>query len=131
MASANEPIPSFEVRALTIVCTDRWRSDRFYKEVLGAVDLPGEIGCRWYRLGSFTITLMPNADGPSPANLGEHPLNMLYLEVDDLEAARRHFERHEVPVIVPSDGQMMIITDPEGLPIEVWRRESDDREHLV
>ena len=83
---AQQQRPSFEVKALTIVCTDRWRSDRFYTEVLGAVALAGEIGCRWYQLGSFTITLMPNAAGPSPANFGEHSLNMLYLEVEDLES---------------------------------------------
>jgi hypothetical protein len=73
---------------------------------------------------------MPNATGPNPAVFGEDPLNMLYLEVDDLEVARRHFDRHKVAVIMPSDGQMIIIADPDGLPIEVWQREADDRELL-
>jgi catechol-2,3-dioxygenase len=117
-----DPAVAFEVRALTIVCADRWRADRFYREVLGAIALPGDLGCRWYRLGSFTITLVPNADGPSPAKFGEHPLNMLYLEVDDLQAAQRHFVRHDVRIIQSSDGQQMIIADPDGLPIEVWQR---------
>ena len=120
--------PSFQVKALTIVCTDRWRSDRFYREVLGAVDLSEDIGCRWYKLGSFTITLMPNANKRSPATFGEHTMTMLYLEVDDLEAAASHFARHQVEVIMPSDGQMMIIADPDGLPIEVWRREIESEE---
>jgi hypothetical protein len=39
-----KPKPTFQVKALTIVCSDRWRSDRFYKEVLGAVALPGDLG---------------------------------------------------------------------------------------
>ena len=121
--------PALEVKALTVVCTDPWRSDRFYTEVLGAVALPGDLGCRWYRLGSFTVTLMPNAVERSPAKFGEHTMTMLYLEVDDLEAARRHFAQHQVEVIVPSDGQMIVIADPDGLPIEVWQHEinSDER----
>ena len=117
--------PPFQVKALTIVCSDARRSGRFYQEVLGAVLLPGEITCQWYRLGSLTITLMPNADGRSPAIFGDHPMTMLYLEVEDLEVARLHFERHQVEVVVPSDGQMMIIADPDGLAIEVWQRGMD------
>jgi len=124
-----EPGPSFQVKAVTIVCSDDSRSDRFYREVLGAVVLPGEITCRWYRLGSFTITLMPNAEGRSPADFGQHPMTMLYLEVDDLEAARKQFARHKVEVVVPSDGQMMIVADPDGLPIEVWQREINSDEN--
>jgi len=124
-----EPGPSFQVKAVTIVCSDDSRSDRFYREVLGAVVLPGEITCRWYRLGSFTITLMPNAEGRSPADFGQHPMTMLYLEVDDLEAARKQFARHKVAVVVPSDGQMMIVADPDGLPIEVWQREINSDEN--
>jgi hypothetical protein len=69
--------PSFPVKALTIVCTDRWRSDCSYRELLGVVDLSGDIGCRWYKLGSFTITLMPNANKRSPATFGEHTMTML------------------------------------------------------
>jgi catechol 2,3-dioxygenase-like lactoylglutathione lyase family enzyme len=120
------PKPSFQVKALTIVCSDRDRSDRFYRTVLGAIALPGEIMCTWYRLGTFTFTLVPNGEGRSPARFGTHPLNMLYLEVDDLELAVRHLDRHRVEVIQPSDGQTMIIADPDGLPIEIWQREDDD-----
>jgi hypothetical protein len=29
---------------------------------------------------------------------------------------------------MPSDGQMMIIADPDGLPIEVWQREIESEE---
>ena len=72
---------------------------------------------------------MPNGRGRSPATFGEHPLNMLYLEVDDLEAAQRHFARHHVEVIMPCDSQMLIIADPDGLPIEVWRRVDEDADN--
>jgi catechol-2,3-dioxygenase len=123
--------PSFHVKALTIVCTDRWRSDQFYTEVLGAVALDGEITCRWYQLGSFTITVMSNAVERTPADFGQHPMMMLYLEVDDLELAEGHFARHKVEVIVPSDGQMMIIADPDGLPIEIWQHEDDTTEPIA
>ncbi len=121
-----KPKPSFQVKALTVVCSDRWRSHSFYTEVLGAVVLPRDITCKWYRLGTLTLTLMPNGEGRSPACFGEHPLFMLYLEVDDLETARAHFARHKVEVIQPCDGQMMIIADPDGLPIEVWQRQAEE-----
>ncbi len=73
---------------------------------------------------------MPNAEGPSPANFGDHPMTMLWLEVDDLENALEHFTSHQVEIVQPSDGQMTIIADPDGLPIEVWQRLSDDEEDL-
>jgi hypothetical protein len=49
-------------------------------------------------------------------------MNLLFLEVDDLESASRHFAWQNVEVIQPSDGQQMIIVDPDGLPIDVWQR---------
>ena len=113
--------PDFELKSLTIICVDRWRSGAFYEEVLGAVELPGDLGCKWYRLGSFTITLSPGALGRLPDD-PEHPMTMLWLEVDDLEAARRHFDHHQVEILQPSDEQMMTIADPDGLPIEIWER---------
>jgi hypothetical protein len=39
------------------------------------------------------------------------------------------FGRHQVEVFVPSDGQMMIVADPDGLPIEVWQREMNSDEN--
>jgi hypothetical protein len=52
-------------------------------------------------------------------------MTMLFLEVDDLEAAQEHFARRKVQVIQPSDGQMMIVVDPDGIPIEVWQQYAD------
>lgn len=111
----------FRGKAITISCTDLPRSLVFYEEVLGAVPQPRDgYGCRWYDLGSMTISLMPNATSPSPAQMPEHPMAMLWLETDDLEAAERRFVEFEVTVLQASDGQMMVITDPDGIVIEVW-----------
>lgn len=119
---------SFRVKALTIACTDQRRSERFYRDVLGAVtestDDPG-YGCLWLRLGTLVLTLMPNAAEPSPAEFPTHAMPILWLEVDDLEAAARRFTTQQVAVIAPSDGQFMQIADPDGLVIEVWQEETD------
>jgi predicted enzyme related to lactoylglutathione lyase len=48
---------------------------------------------------------------------------ILWLEVDDLEAAERRFAERGVEVIQPSDGQFMMVADPDGLVIEVWQAE--------
>ena len=61
---------TFRVKALTIACTDHRRSEVFYRKVLGAVTFPtGDpgYGCLWLRLGTLTITLLPNAAERSPA----------------------------------------------------------------
>ena len=94
---------------------------------MGAVVIPGDLGCKWYRLGSFTINLMPGAVGRHPVESGR-PMTMLWLEVSDLAAADEHFVRHGVEVLQPLDGQMMTIADPDGLPIEVWERLGNDED---
>jgi catechol 2,3-dioxygenase-like lactoylglutathione lyase family enzyme len=119
---------SFQVKALTIACTDYRRSERFYREVLGAAVLPTDdpgYGCPWLRLGSLAITLMPNAAQRSPAQFPTHAMPILWLEVDDLEEAARWFARNEVEVVTPSAGQFMQIADPDGLVIEVWQAETE------
>jgi catechol 2,3-dioxygenase-like lactoylglutathione lyase family enzyme len=117
---------SFRAKALTIACTDPERSEWFYQDVLGATLDPRDgYGCQWYRLGSLFITLMPNAAEPSPATFPTHAMPILWLEVDDLAAAVRRFEGLGVRVVEPSDGQFMMISDPDGLVIEVWQAEPD------
>jgi catechol 2,3-dioxygenase-like lactoylglutathione lyase family enzyme len=119
---------SFRVKALTIACTDHRQSERFYREVLGAATLPTDdpgYGCLWLRLGTLPITLMPNASERSPAEFPTHAMPILWLEVDDLEAAARQFVRHGVEVVTPSDGHFMQIADPDGLVIEIWEGESE------
>jgi catechol 2,3-dioxygenase-like lactoylglutathione lyase family enzyme len=120
---------AFRVKALTIACTDRRRSERFYRTVLGAVTLPSDdpgYGCSWLRLGSLAITLMPNAAERSPAEFPTHAMPILWLEVDDLAAAAHRFARNKVEIITPSDGQFMQIADPDGLVIEVWQSQPED-----
>lgn len=112
---------AFRPKALTVVCTDLDRSRRFYEDVLGATLDPRDgYGCAWYRFGEWYVTLMPNAAEPSPSSFPAHAMTILWLEVDDLEAAEQHFARHQVRVVRPSDGQFMMIADPDGLMIEVW-----------
>ena len=118
--------PAFRVRALTIACTDVERSARFYETVLGAAVIATDAGtCRWFRLGSLDITLMPNADERSPAQFPTHAMPILWLEVDDLAAAANRFASANVEVIEPGDGQFMMVADPDGLVIEVWQSESE------
>jgi catechol 2,3-dioxygenase-like lactoylglutathione lyase family enzyme len=117
---------AFRVKALTIACTDHRRSERFYRRVLGAEALPTDdpgYGCPWLRLGPLAITLMPNAAERSPAKFPTHAMPILWLEVDDLEAAARRFAREGVEVVSPSDGMFMQVADPDGLVIEVWQAE--------
>jgi len=118
----------FSGRSVTIACTNRERSERFYADVLGAVLLPGDgYGCRWYQLGALTISVMPNAEYTSPATFPNHAMPVLWLEVDDIGLAHAHFESTGTPIIQsPDDDMSMLITDPDGLVIEIWQKDPDD-----
>jgi catechol 2,3-dioxygenase-like lactoylglutathione lyase family enzyme len=116
---------SFKTRALTIACTDLEQSERLYQTVLGAARIPTDNGVgRWYRLGPLEIALLPNASERSPAQFPIHAMPILWLEVNDLAAAAERFRQHGVEVVESSDGQSMIIADPDGLLIEVWQAET-------
>jgi catechol 2,3-dioxygenase-like lactoylglutathione lyase family enzyme len=118
--------PTFSVRALTIACTDPDRSERFYRDVLGAAVLPTDNGVGWwFRLGSLDLNLLPNAAEPSPAEFPTHAMPILWLEVRELAAAAEWFARHGVVVVDPGDGQFMQVADPDGLVIEVWQARPD------
>jgi catechol 2,3-dioxygenase-like lactoylglutathione lyase family enzyme len=107
---------------VTIACTDQKRSERFYEGVLGAKRLPGDgYGCSWFQLGALTFNLMPNAAEPSPAEFPAHAMPILWLEVDDLDAAHRHLKRREAPILELHEGQFLMAADPDGLLIEVWQ----------
>jgi hypothetical protein len=71
---------------------------------------------------------MRNASQRSPATFPEHAMPVLWLEVDDLEAAIQHFDRHKVEIVHPSDGQFLMIADPDGLVIEVWQAQPGDED---
>ena len=120
--------PTCRVKAVTVYCTDRHRSGDFYEEALGAVpDRRDHDYCRWYTLGSTPITLVPNAADPSPPRLPDHAMASLSLEVDDLPAAVAHFARLGVEVRQRSDGQVILIADPDGLPLEVGQADDGPR----
>jgi len=119
--------PTFSVRALTITCTDPERSERFYRDVLGAAVLPTDNGVGWwFRLGSLDLNLLPNAAEPSPAEFSTHAMPILWPEVPELAAASAWFARHGVQVVDQGDGQFMQVTDPDGLVIEVWQAQPED-----
>ena len=116
------PAPSFRTRALTVACTDLRRSERFYRDILGATDITPEpgMGCPWFRLGSLDITLVPNVAERTPAVFPTHAMPILWLEVDDLPKAAEWFAAQGVEVVDPKDGQYLMVADPDGLVIEVW-----------
>lgn len=116
--------PSFRATAITIACTDYDRSGQFYEQAFGAVrDARDGYGCRWYKLGSIWLTLIPNASEPTPARFPEHPMAMLWLETDDLPAAAERLAGMGVEVLQPFDGESMMVTDPDGIVIEIWQAE--------
>jgi catechol 2,3-dioxygenase-like lactoylglutathione lyase family enzyme len=114
--------PVFHGKAVTIACTHQKRSERFYEKVLGAKRLPGDgYGCSWFTLGALTLTLMPNATEPSPAEFPTNAMPMLWLEVEDLAAAHKHLVRNKVVVAEYHEGEFLQCADPDGLLIEVWQ----------
>jgi catechol 2,3-dioxygenase-like lactoylglutathione lyase family enzyme len=117
---------SFVGRSITISCTSLERSQTFYEDVLGAVLLPYDgYGCPWYKLGPFMFSLMPNSEKPSLTS-PEHAEVILWLEVDDIEKASEHLTKSGVTVLQPSDGQSMMIADPDGITIEIWQSLPED-----
>jgi catechol 2,3-dioxygenase-like lactoylglutathione lyase family enzyme len=114
---------AFRGKSITIACTDKAQSVRFYRELLGAEPLPEDegYGCPWLRLGELTISLLPNATEPCPVRFPTHAGTMLWLETDDLGAAHRHLVENGVPVVEWHEGEFMIVTDPDGLLIEIWQ----------
>ncbi len=116
--------PPFNVRALTIACSDLDQSERFYRDVLGATVIPTDNGIGWwFKLGSLEINLLPNAAEPSPSEFPTHAMQLLWLEVKDIKAAKLWLEEHQVEVVDSDEGYMQI-ADPDGLLIEIWEIES-------
>lgn len=71
--------------------------------------------------GVSSLTLMPNAAEPSPAEFPTHAMPVLWLEVADLAAAHRHLVRRKVSVVEYHPGEFLMAADPDGLLIEVWQ----------
>lgn len=117
--------PEFTAESVTIICTDQRRAERFYGEVLGATPIPGGdgYGCSWFQLGAVRISLMPNAMKPVESPSVDRPGAMLWLEVSDLGEAHAFLVERGVTILSPPNGQFMLITDPDGVVIEVWQRD--------
>jgi catechol 2,3-dioxygenase-like lactoylglutathione lyase family enzyme len=112
----------FRGKAVSIVCTDLERSERFYQQILGARRLDTEFAALpWFELGALTITLVPNASEPSPAEFGTHAMPVLWLEVDDLRSAHAHLLKSGVVIDELHEGEFMLVADPDGMIIEVWQ----------
>jgi catechol 2,3-dioxygenase-like lactoylglutathione lyase family enzyme len=121
----SKAVPRARQPALIVSCTDMDRSERFYRDVLGAIPDPRDgYGCRWMLLDELLFSLVPNASEPAGVSPRRAAFN-LWVEVDDLAAAAAVFARHGVTVLQPSDGTFMVIADPDGLVIEVWQHESN------
>ncbi len=118
---------AFHGNSIVIVCTDLVHSVWFYEELLGAEPLPTNdgYGCPWYQLGALTFSLMPNASDSCPIEFPTHAGAMLWLETDDLESAHRYLVQNGVPMIEWHEGEFAIVTDPDGLLIEIWQAEPE------
>jgi catechol 2,3-dioxygenase-like lactoylglutathione lyase family enzyme len=114
--------PFLAPRGLSVVCADLQRSGRFYQEILGALALPGDGVSQRYQLGSLIIDLVPIAENRTAAMYPRHPMAVLAVEADDLEQAREHFVRSGVAVVQTYGEQMIVVADPDGLPVEVTER---------
>ncbi len=113
--------PDFEGHSVTILCTDLTCSVRFYEHILGATAIPLEHGtCGWYQLGSLRFSLVENAVEQNVSTFPEHAQIMLWLNVPSLSWAAKWFQAHDVPIIEKNDSQRMLISDPDGLLIEIW-----------
>jgi catechol 2,3-dioxygenase-like lactoylglutathione lyase family enzyme len=118
--------------ALTIACTDIGRSEAFYRNVLGARPDPHDgYGCLWFKLGDFRINLLHNAASRSPAVFPEHAMPILWIETDHLDVAEDAFARQGVTIVQSSDGQSMMIADPDGLVIELWQAAVEEADGAV
>ena len=105
---------------VVVQCTDMRRSERFYRDVLGAIPLPSET-VPWLRIGATRITLIPNTDHRAPRPMLDHAMVWLWIDVADLGEMHQRCLAHGVTVVDPPDGATMTIADPDGLRIEIWQ----------
>jgi catechol 2,3-dioxygenase-like lactoylglutathione lyase family enzyme len=116
--------PSFRIAAVTVACTDLAHSSHFYEEVLGAARETGDgFGCPRFKLGSVSISLLNNATEANQSIFPDHAMAMLWLETHDLVTTEAHCTKAGVTILSPSDGQSMMIADPDGIVIEIWQAE--------
>ena len=115
--------------AMCIVCTDHWRSLEFYRDAFNAEIIAGDVGtCPWLLIGDLPITLLANTEFPSNLQHSERAMAMLFLQVDDLDAAYDQAVKHGATPIEPpqSNGVHFIVADPDGIIIEVVQANQSD-----
>ena len=113
---------------MCVVCTDHQRSADFYRDAFGAEIIPGEAGtCPWLRIGDLAITLLANTDRPSRLDYCEQAMALIFLQTDDIQAAYdRAVAQGAKPIeALQPDGINFIVSDPDGVIIEVMQWESD------
>ncbi|HMQ34090.1 MAG TPA: VOC family protein [Chloroflexaceae bacterium] len=126
---------------VAFVVQDVERSRQFYTTALGMAEVPRpesfSFPGAWFRSGTAEVHLIGEAEEGRAATLQpafyERELRRGYLphvafEVPDLEAARRHLERHDVPLAggpqPRGDGiTQLYIRDPDGYVIELFARD--------
>ena len=114
--------------AICIVCTDHWKSLEFYRDAFGAEVIPGEPGtCPWLRIGDLPITLLANTDRRTELKHSEQAMAMILLQVHDLHAAYEQAIRYGAKPIDPpqTDGVHFVVTDPDGIVIEVLQADDN------
>lgn len=112
-------MPIAGIETISIPVTDHERARRFYRDVLGFVELPaqGAGADRWTRLrpraGGACILLVDYVPGPEPDGVRD-----LWLEVDGIEEVvaslrARGVSFHGEPATTP-EGRFARLEDPEG-----------------
>ncbi|GIW80304.1 MAG: glyoxalase [Gemmatales bacterium] len=118
----------------SVIITDVERSRRFYRDVLGLKEVypprTFDFVAVWFDLGDQHIHLLqkPQADTISARHFA--------LRVLDIQAARRHFAKHGVPIqeTTPIHGaDRFFVHDPDGNRIEIiqWLRPYDSLENAL
>jgi catechol 2,3-dioxygenase-like lactoylglutathione lyase family enzyme len=128
---------------LGLVVADLERSRRFYGEALGLEEVPRPqnftFSGAWFKCGGDQIHLLAEGDttsqagGPEPGPGAEVGLiQHLALEVDDLDAACRRLEEHDVSLFggpMPrGDGVTQVfVLDPDRHVVELFQWTDDDQ----
>lgn len=113
---------------ITINCVDRDVSGEFYRSVFDAKYAPDQdfnLGGFVYNIGSLRIVLLHNAGGRAASVFPDHAMVMLTIEVSDVFDTYRKAAASKGTVIeAPVTGDdCMLLTDPDGIVIEVFRSE--------
>ena len=112
--------------AVSIVCTDRFRSLDFYQNVLDAQLLSGDypVTCPWLQIGQLTITLVENTNRPSGLDFSSQAMATLVIFTDDIESLSHRALEQNVHIVEPLDeaNTTFLMADPDGIYIEVMAR---------